>query len=76
MSCDACIKATQIPWAIFTTDCRGCNARMVSRSVDFHRVKRNDKLDAGYRNILDQLGLTHREVRQAWDDDAINRNIR
>jgi len=74
MTCEACTTATQKSWSVFMSNCRGCQARMLSRSTHFNRVKRNQRLDTVYQTALDQLGLTHKEVKEAWNSDAINRN--
>lgn len=73
MTCPDCTRAAVESWHIFTLYCRGCAARTVSRGIDFHRVKKNDKLDAAYRTVLDRFGLSHKEVRAAWDADYVNK---
>lgn len=73
MTCPDCTKSCTEPWYVTTLYCRGCTARVVSRGIDFDRVRKNNKVDAAYRDVLERCGLTHKEVRAAWDADYVNK---
>ncbi len=74
MTCPDCARSATELWHVFNANCRGCQARVLSRSTHFSRVRKNNRLDRVYQAALDQLGLTHKEVKQAWNSDAINRS--
>ncbi len=53
----------------FTAHCRGCCARAAARSHHFFDSRRAGGLTKGYRQLLEQFGLTHAEVRAAHEVD-------
>ncbi|MDO9313381.1 MAG: hypothetical protein Q7T97_02410 [Burkholderiaceae bacterium] len=73
MTCPDCTTAAERDWYGYTSQCKACDARALSRGPDFDRVRRAGKLDARYQRALDQIGLTHKEVRAAFDGDRVNR---
>ncbi len=74
MTCPDCTAATERDWYGYSSQCKDCNARAVSRGSDFDRCKRYDppKLDAGYRKVLERTQLTHAEVKAAYLADRVN----
>lgn len=72
-ACPACLAAAERPHHEFRADCRGCCARAAARSPHFRRVKLAGRLDRQYQSMLDQFDLTHIEVRQASEIDALQK---
>jgi hypothetical protein len=71
--CSACEEARTVAHSgMFRAGCRGCIARAVSRGVNFHDSRKAEKQTARYRMELEQFGVTHREVLDAWKQDAAN----
>lgn len=70
MSCTECAAAAaERLHAIFRKDCRGCEARAVSRGPDFHRCRTAGKQDRQYRELLERVGITHADVVKAAEAD-------
>ena len=71
--CPDCKQAAAQIWHAFSSNCRQCRARDFSRGPDFFRVRNEGRLDKGYLDRLQALGLTHLEVKQAAAEDAMQR---
>lgn len=72
--CLACMEADRTPhWGMFVAGCPGCKARAVSRGINFHESCKAGKQTARYRMELDQFGVTHQQVLDAYAADASNR---
>ena len=69
-SCKACATAALKTHHGFVAGCAGCLARSAARSPHFRRVKLAGRLDSEYRRMLDQLKVTHEQVRSAAAADA------
>ncbi len=76
MTCPDCTRSATELWHVFNANCRGCHARLFSRTKEFDRVRRVGKLDAAYQRALDISNMTHKEARAAWDLDAINKDMK
>ena len=76
-TCDACTAASIAPAYVFRFNCRGCCARSIARSPQFHAAHKAGIQTHDYRRILEQIGaqvspaLTHAEVLQAYSGDAL-----
>jgi hypothetical protein len=78
VSCPNCTTAAQegASWGGFTMHCRGCCARSIARSPEFHEARTTGTQTRKYRAVLQQVGslvtppITHDEVRQAHAADA------
>lgn len=73
--CEACAEAAKTTTHLFLKGCTGCDARMVSRSPDFKRVRELGKLDAEYASILTRFNTNHESVKAAHAADAMNREM-
>lgn len=74
MTCPACQSAAAQPHcAMFRNGCQGCAARAVSRGKNFFESKKAGQQTRLYRMELDQFGVTHQQVLDAWKADASNR---
>jgi hypothetical protein len=73
MTCKDCDDATAFPHHGFTSGCIGCCARAAARGHHFDRVRRAGMQDRPYRTLLEQFGLTHEQVREAWRIDALQK---
>jgi hypothetical protein len=71
--CADCKAAAAQQWHGFRSNCRQCLARGFSRGPDFFRAKSAGRLDKDYLDLLQSLGLTHIEVKQAAAEDAMQR---
>lgn len=71
MTCQDCQTATERPWHTFTAGCSGCDARALSRSLQYVESRRRGKQTQAYRAALQALGLTHERVMQAASVDRI-----
>lgn len=56
-------------WHGFRMGCPGCCARATARGPNFHRVRTTGTQDRQYRAQLQQLGLTHEQVKAAAQND-------
>ena len=65
MSCIDCLKASKRRWHGFSYPCRGCAARALSRSPQFRRIQQSGKQDQAYRLALQQMGVSHEDVKAA-----------
>jgi hypothetical protein len=77
MSCPDCTAASQAgaAWGGFTANCRGCCARSIARSPQFHAARKVGGTAGpevrAYRELLRQIGglvkppVEHSEVRDA-----------
>lgn len=78
-ACPACAAAADYPAYVFHANCRGCCARSIARSPQFHAAHKAGIQTHDYRRILEQIGaqvqppLTHAEVVAAHAADALNR---
>lgn len=64
-TCTDCAVAAARAWHGFTQGCRGCCARAAGRSPQFAAARKAGVVDHQYRRLLDQVGLTHDEVKAA-----------
>jgi tRNA(Ile2) C34 agmatinyltransferase TiaS len=71
--CADCTQATLGPWHSFTANCPGCAARAVSRGPNFFRCRAQGKQDRLYREELQLVGVTHDQVLQAVQSDALRK---
>lgn len=63
--CTSCADAARELSHAFTAGCQGCAARAVSRGPHFKRVREAGVLDRPYRAELEQMRVTHDEVKAA-----------
>lgn len=73
MTCNYCTRAASALWHGFRSGCKGCQARAVSRGLEFFASRQDGKQTRAYRQLLDGLGLTHKQVLEAAENDAFNR---
>jgi hypothetical protein len=71
--CFDCHAALIGPAHGFTNGCTGCEARAVSRGPHFHASQQQGSLTREYIDELAKFNLTHAEVRQAAERDALGR---
>ena len=71
--CPDCTAAAQQDWHGFKAGCLGCAARAVARGPNYRRVRDAGRLDRQYRGELEQLGVTHEQVKAAAQADALGR---
>jgi carboxylesterase type B len=72
-ACADCTAAAAQPWHGFTAKCPGCCARAAARSPHFRRVRDNGTQDRQYRALLEQMGLSHDQVKAAAAADVEGR---
>ena len=70
MTCEACIAASKRIAHEFR-DCAGCHARAVARSPEFSKAVRGGRQSPEYRRLLNQVGVTHAEVKAAAISDRV-----
>jgi hypothetical protein len=70
MSCPDCTQAAITEWHGFRADCEVCKARAMARSPQFRRCRDAGAQDRAYRQMLQQFGLTHEQVRTAAQADV------
>lgn len=70
-TCPDCQAASERMHHGFTSNCRGCWARAVSRSPDFHRVMQAQWLDKDYLAMLQRTSVTHQEAKLARAIDKL-----
>lgn len=71
-TCQHDADAKKRPHWYFTAHCRGCCARAAARSHHFFDSRRAGAQTKGYRQLLEQFGLTHDEVKAAYLADSAN----
>jgi hypothetical protein len=76
MTCADCAAAAERLHGHFTGGCIGCCARAASRSPQFFAARKTGRQDQKYRNLLHQFGLTHEQVKAAYEVDRINHKER
>lgn len=76
MTCDDCQAAANGVHHGFTGGCVGCCARAASRSPQFFDARQSGRQDLKYRNLLHQFGLTHDQVKAAFEADHFNHKER
>jgi len=74
MCIDCDTSATRV-WGGFSAGCRGCAARAAARMPQFARVRQAGRLDRDYRRMLEQLRVSHDEVREAAKVDFEMREV-
>ncbi len=79
MSCPECIAAASRPHHAFMSNCRGCQARAISRGHEFFAARKaagraGTPEVTAYLALIERVGLTHDEVRAAWKADAANQS--
>ena len=67
--CIHCGRASTRPYGGFESACRGCMARRAARSPEFWRSSREGRLTPAYKAMLQGLGVSHEDVKQADADD-------
>lgn len=73
MTCKDCAAAsTDVNWAGYTADCRGCSVRAVATGPAFFGAARAGQITPGYRAALQTLlggdwKAAHEEVRAEHD---------
>jgi hypothetical protein len=72
--CKACAKAAARVSHEFHAGCRGCAARSLVRGPHFRRVQQAGMQDRQYRGALQQMGVTHEEVRAAAAADKASQS--
>ena len=80
MTCPHCLAAAERISSLFDNACRGCRARRVARSIEFHNAKQArpedhdfDRMRDRYRGLLVQADVSHAEVRAAHASDFESR---
>ena len=68
MTCKDCATAAERLSHHFS-DCQGCKARAVARSPRFREALKGGTQTPEYRRMLEQVGVTHEEVKQAAQND-------
>lgn len=71
--CVSCTTATYEPHYEFRAGCRGCCARAAARSPQHFQARKEGRQTREYRALLEQFGLTHDEVKTAYQADALHR---
>ena len=71
MTCPDCTQAQAKPWHSFRADCKGCQARALSRSPVYVEARRQNRQTADYRAALELVGVTHAEVVAAAKTDRV-----
>ncbi len=69
-TCPDCTQAAITEWDVFRGDCLGCRARGVARGPHYRRCRDAGAQDRAYRQMLQQFGLTHEQVRAAAQADV------
>jgi hypothetical protein len=72
LTCKACQEALIGPAHTFHAGCHGCDARAVSRGKNYKDSQQQGSLTREYIDELARFNLTHAEVRQAAERDALN----
>lgn len=72
MTCTHCLAASERMHGRFDNACRGCRARRVARSNEFHNAKQAapedhdfDRMRDRYRGLLLNADVSHQEVLAA-----------
>jgi len=73
MTCTDCTASAERPHHGFRAECKGCSARAASRSPHYRRCRDAGRQDREYRALLEQFGLTHQQVREAAQADALGK---
>ena len=73
MTCPNCTRAQVELWHGFRSGCKGCQARAASRWPQFFESRTKNKQTSAYRHLLTQLNLTHQQVLDAYQSDAIRK---
>ena len=75
-----CTAAASGLYSRFDNNCRGCRARRVARSIEFHNAKTAepgdhdfDRMRDRYRGLLLNANVSHQEVRDAAAGDFESR---
>ena len=72
MTCPDCTEASARLWHVFQANCKGCQARALSRGPLFHAALKAGKRTKAYRDALTTADVTHDEVLAARKTDAIH----
>lgn len=73
MTCADCAAASQRLHRGFAMGCPGCRARGVARTKLFRDAQTLGQQTRQYRGLLEQAGVTHAAVREAWASDFLHR---
>ena len=73
MTCPDCLTSTQRMHHGFRSGCKGCQARAASRGPQFFESREAGRQTSAYRHLLTQLNLTHQQVLDAYQSDAIRK---
>lgn len=63
--CIDCDMAAKKSWHGFRNGCAGCCARAIARGPHFYRVRTQGVQDRHYRQLLQEFGTTHEQVKAA-----------
>jgi len=71
MTCPACTRAAQRSSYQFQHGCRGCAARSVAHLPQYREAKKlRDSRHRPYVLLLEAMGVTHEDVREAVKNDV------
>jgi hypothetical protein len=73
MGCADCQSALVGPHHGYTAGCGGCAARAVSRGPNYRRCLAAKAQDRKYRAELEAMNVTHEQVREAAQRDALGK---
>lgn len=71
--CAACAISEKQPWHQFQADCQGCVARGLARGYAFVEARMLGKVTDRYQDELDMAGVTHQQVKDWAQRDALGR---
>lgn len=74
MTCTDCKRAATKRHHGFSANCLGCAARSLVRSPHWRRVQQAGVQDRQYRAALQQMGVTHDQVRAAAAADKASQS--
>jgi hypothetical protein len=73
MTCTACDAAHVRVSHLFHANCQGCAARAIARGRNFRKSMNDGFLDRWYRRELEQMGVTHEDVKREHALDQLER---
>ncbi|MDI4633308.1 hypothetical protein J7U46_09640 [Pelomonas sp. V22] len=71
MTCPDCTRSQAEMWHGFRSGCKGCQARAASRGPQFFESREAKRQTSAYRRLIESLNLTHQQVLDAYQSDAI-----
>lgn len=72
MNCPHCKEANEVQHHGYSTTCKGCRLRNISRHPTFVASMRAGTLSPAYLNLLRVWGVTHDEVKAASERDRMS----